>query len=109
TSSDFYELIRLDPSYRVFWEDNSHTDIPASLEEMYILFESLEKGSADKLKKFLADAAYKYDVGMNDLVFKPSLKWSEFLDMRIAKGMFKMHLFSNFSSYIRSYFKHPKI
>jgi phytoene desaturase len=109
TTSDFYELIRLDPSYRVFWEDDSFTDIPASMEEMYALFESLEKGSAAKLKKFLADASYKYQVGMNDLVFKPSLKWTEFLDARIAKGMFKMHLFSNFSKYIRSYFKHPKI
>jgi len=109
TTSDFYELVRLDPSYRVFWEDDSFTDVPASLDEMYIWFESLEPGSADKLKKFLKDAAYKYEVGMNDLVHKPSLKWTEFLDARIAKGMLKMHLFSNFSSYIRTYFKHPKI
>jgi phytoene desaturase len=109
TTSDFYNLIRLDPSYRVFWEDESHTDIPASMDEMYALFESLEKGSADKLKKFLKDAEYKYNVGMNDLVFKPSLKWTEFVDARIAKGVFKMHLFSSFSKYIRSYFKHPKI
>ena len=25
--SDFYNLKRLDPSYRVFWNDDSHTDV----------------------------------------------------------------------------------
>lgn len=109
TTSDFYDLIRLDPSYRVFWEDETHTDIPANMVEMFALFESLEPGSSLKLKKFLAEAAYKYEVGMNDLVHKPSLKWTEFIDIRIAKGMMKMHLFSNFSGYIRKYFSHPKI
>lgn len=109
TSTDFYELIRLDPSYRVFWQDQTVTDIPANLNEFYALFESLEKGSARKLKKFLVEAAYKYDVGINDLVYKPSLKWGEFVDMRILKGLFKMHLTSSFSGYIRKYFKNPKI
>ena len=109
TSTDFYELIRLDPSYRVFWQDDTTTDIPANLNEFYALFESIEKGSADKLKKFLAEAAYKYDVGINDLVYKPSLKWGEFADMRILKGLFKMHLTSSFSRYIRKYFQNPKI
>lgn len=109
TSSDFYDLVRLDPSYRVFWTDDSHTDIPANLESFYALFESLEPGSGEKLKKFLSEAAYKYDVGINDLVYKPGLKWSEFADMRILKGLFKLHMTSSFSGYIRKYFKHPKI
>lgn len=109
TASDFYDLVRLDPSYRVIWPDGTSTDIPANLQSFYDLFESIEAGSAEKLKKFLAEAAYKYDVGINDLVYKPSLKWSEFADMRILKGLFKMHLTSSFSGYIRKYFQNPKI
>lgn len=109
TASDFYDLVRLDPSYRVIWPDGTSTDIPANLQSFYDLFESIESGSGEKLKKFLAEAAYKYDVGINDLVYKPSLKWSEFADMRILKGLFKMHLTSSFSGYIRKYFTNPKI
>jgi len=30
TTSDFYELKRLDPSYTVFWEDKTETPIPAN-------------------------------------------------------------------------------
>jgi phytoene desaturase len=109
TTSDFYELKRLDPSYRVFWQDNSSNDIPASLNEFHAWFEKLEPGSSKKLDKFLSEAKYKYEVGINDLVHKPSISVFEFADMRIAKGAFKMHLFSSFSKYIRKYFSHPKI
>lgn len=109
TSSDFYELKRLDPSYRVYWSDQSYTDVPANMKEIENWFESLEPGSSEKLQLFLKDAKYKYEVGMQDLVHKPSLSIFEFADIRILKGFMNMHLFSSFSKYIRKYFKHPKI
>ena len=109
TTSDFYELKRLDPSYRIFWKDNSQSDIPASEKELFQWFEELEPGSSKKLQSFLAEAKYKYEVGMQDLVYKTSLKLTEFADMRILKGLFKLHLLSSFSKYIRTYFKDEKI
>lgn len=109
TTKDFYQLERLDPSYRVFWKDNTQDDVPANIDEFYKWFEDLEPGSTKKLDQFLKEAAYKYEVGMNDLVHKPSLKITEFADMRIVKGTLKLHLFSSFTKYIKSYFSHPKI
>jgi len=76
TTSDFYELKRLDPSYRIFWQDNTQSDIPASEQALFNWFEELEPGSSKKLQLFLAEAKYKYEVGMQDLVYKPSLKVS---------------------------------
>lgn len=109
TTSDFYELVRLDPSYRVFWEDGSQDDVPADMLKMEEWFESLEPGSGEKLKAFLEDAKYKYNVGMKDLVYKPSLSIFEFADRRILGGLVKMHLLKSFSKFIRGYFSHPKI
>lgn len=109
TTADFYDLKRLDPSYRIFWEDETDTDIPASEEKLFAWFEQMEPGSSENLKRFLKDAAYKYDVGMKDLVFKPGLSLLEFADPRVIKGLFKMHLLSSFSTYIRKYFKNEKI
>ncbi len=109
TTSDFYELKRLDPSYRVYWQDHSYTDVPANMNEMEAWFESMESGSSLKLREFLKDAKYKYEVGMQGLVFKPSLSLMEFADSRVLKGLLNMHLLSSFSKYIRKYFKHPKI
>ena len=109
TTADFYTLKRLDPSYQVVWQDGTKSPIPADLNELHDWFESLEKGSSKNLTKFLEEAAYKYEVGMTDLVFKPSLKVIEFADMRIVKGLLKLHLLSSFTTYIKKYFSHPKI
>ena len=52
TSSDFYELKRLDPSYRVYWSDKSYTDVPANMKEIENWFESLEPGSSKSFSHF---------------------------------------------------------
>lgn len=109
TTSDFYQLVRLDPSYQVIWDKHDTDKIPSSLRDLEMYFEKLEPGSSIKLQQFLADAEKKYQIGMKDLVYKPSLKLSEFADTRILKGLFKMHLFKSYSSFIRKYFSHPKI
>lgn len=109
TAADFYELRRLDPSYRVYWNDTTHSDIPATMGELEALFESFEPGSSIKLRAFLKDAKYKYEVGMKDLVYKPSLKLTEFMDFRLLKGLFSMDLTNSFSNYVNRYFKHPKL
>jgi phytoene desaturase len=109
TASDFYELKRLDPSYRVYWPDQTHSDIPATMGELEAMFESFEPGSALKLHDFLKDAKYKYEVGMKDLVYKPSMKVTEFMDFRLLKGLFSMDLTNSFSTYINRYFAHPKL
>lgn len=107
--SDYYELDRLDPSYQVFFEDKKGVDIPASLEEMYQLFDSIENGSSVRLKQFLKEAEYKYEVGINDLVHKPGRSLTEFIDARLAVGVLKLHVFQSISKYIRKYFNHPKL
>lgn len=109
TTADFYELKRLDPSYRVYWADHSLSDIPATMGELEAMFESLEPGSAIKLRAFLKDAKYKYEVGMKDLVYKPSMKLTEFMDVRLLKGLLSMDLTNSFSTYINRYFTHPKL
>jgi phytoene desaturase len=109
TTADFYELVRLDPSYAVFWQDGDKTNIPADEKELMQWFEKMEPGSSAHLRTFLAEAKYKYEVGMKELVHKPSLKLTEFADMRILKGLVKLNLLSSFSKYIRKHFKNEKI
>ena len=106
--SDYYSLTRLDPSYSVYYPQNK-IDIPADYNELRNLFESLEKGSAEKLDKFLAEAEYKYDVGVKKLVFKPSLSATEFLDIDLAKGILKLDVFTNMRKHIGKYFKNPQL
>nr|MBP9690001.1 FAD-dependent oxidoreductase [Bacteroidia bacterium] len=103
TTSDFYELKRLDPSYQVFDKDGNGVNIPANLQQLEDLFEKYEPGSALKLRKFLKEAEYKYEVGINDLVYKPSISLLEFADMRLLKGLIKMDVFTSIKKHVRSF------
>ncbi len=106
--SDYYSLHRLDPSYRIYWDDG-YTDMPADFEELKKIFESIEPGSAEKLEKYLKGAAYKYEVGVNKLVYKPSRSLTEFMDWETISGVFKLQVFSSIKSHIAKYFQHPKL
>jgi len=105
---DYYQLKRLDPSYQIFFP-NEVMKIPASVEELYGLFESIEHGSADKLKTFLDHAQYKYNVGMDEFVQKPSLSITEFMDFRIVKSALKLNMFSSLSKEVRKLFKDARL
>lgn len=108
-TSDFYSLIRLDPSYTVVFGKDDELDIPADYNLFRNVFESLEKGSATKLDKFLDEAAYKYKVGINNLVYKPARSLWEFMSVKLLIDMVKMDIFMSFQSHINKYFQHSKI
>lgn len=107
--SDYYQLDRLDPSYAVFFGKDDRVDIPANYSELRELFESYEKGSAKGLDKFLEEAAYKYKVGMNDLVHKPSQSIFEFAKWEVVSGVFRMQLFQSLSKHLKNFFSHEKL
>lgn len=109
TQSDFYELDRLDPSYRVYFGRQDFTDVPADYQELRAYFESREKGAAKNLDLFLEHAQYKYEVGMKEFVVKPSLSILEFMDIRILKSAWKLNMFSSISKEVRKLFKDPHL
>ncbi len=106
--SDYYDLKRLDPSYRLYWPDRE-MDIPADYKALQRLFESIEPGSATQLDHFMQEAAYKYEVGINKLVHKPGQQWSEFADWDLVKGVFKLDVFTSIKKHVAKHFKHPQL
>lgn len=107
--TDYYELVRLDPSYQVIFEGDDAVDIPASMAELRQLFESLEPGSAARLDAFLAQAKYKYEVGINKFVHLPSRSVTEFIDWEIVKGAVRLDLLQSMAKHARKFFSHPKL
>ena len=106
---DMYDLKRLNPGYRVFFNDNEHIDVPASKDELYQLFEQHEAGSAKKLKVFLDQAEYKYHTAMADYVNRISDSILDFFDLKIIIKSFSLQLFSSLQKEVRSKFTNPKL
>jgi len=108
-TSDYYKLIRLDPSYSVFFGKEDIMDIPANLDQFKLVLEKLEPGVSEKLDDFLKQAAFKYQRGIYDLVHRPSVSLFEFFDLKLFRDVLKMDIFQSMSKHIRKYFKNEKI
>ncbi len=106
--TDYYSIKRLNPSYRVYWE-NDFTDIPANIDQLKQVFESIEKGSAAKLDSYLKEAEFKYNVGINRLVYKPGQSLTEFFDWQVIKGAMKLDILTSISKHIAKYFKDARL
>lgn len=109
TVADYYELKRLDPSYRVYFEGGEYVDVPANWHDLGQLFEKWESGSARKLDQFLAEAEVKYREGIGNLVFKPGQSILEFANFTTLNGLIQLDLLSNFKKHVLRFFRHPKI
>ena len=105
---DYYTLKRLDPSYRIYWENDS-CDLPADYDQLKNLFESIEKGSSVQLDKYLKEAAHKYKIGIQNLVYKPGQSVSEFFEWEVISNMLRLDVFTSIKKHIARHFKNEKL
>ncbi|MEP1035361.1 phytoene desaturase family protein [Ekhidna sp.] len=106
--SDYYQLDRLNPSYRIKFKTDT-MDIPASMLELEKLFDKIEAGSSQKLRSFLKQAKYKYDLGVKKLVYKPSRSLLEFVDLKLLLGLLKLDVFTSMAKHVRKHFEDERL
>ncbi|SDL69230.1 phytoene desaturase [Salinimicrobium catena] len=106
---DLYDLQLLDPSFDVVFGRNDKVSVPENYGELKRLFERIEPGSGVQLDRFMEEARYKYEQGMQKLVYMPGLSLNEFIDIDLVKGALRLQVFSSFSKHVRKFFKHPKL
>ena len=107
--ADFYELERLDPHYRVFWDDGDRADVPADPAAAAELFESYEAGAGEAFRRYLADAETAYDVGMERFVLPGRSRFRDYLSTDVVAGGRKLNLLDTLDEHVRSYVEHPKL
>ena len=107
--NDYYQLCRLDPSYKVVLPQHEVWDIPAGINELKAFFESVEAGAGERLMAFLKEAQVKYELSMNGLVKKPALSWSEYMRMDVMTGMLKTKVFRSLRKHVASHFKDERL
>ncbi|EDM43368.1 phytoene dehydrogenase (phytoene desaturase) [unidentified eubacterium SCB49] len=105
--SDYYELIKLSPAYSVYFGNNDYITIEDTLEKICAAFEKEEKGSAVKLKKFIAKAQSNYDIAIKDLVYRPGVSPLELVTPATARKIDQF--FSTISKDVRKSFKNPRL
>ena len=105
--SDYYELIKLSPAYRVYYGIEDFIAIADNLDEIIKTFESIEKGSGSVLAKFMAEAKSNYDIAIKDLVYRPGVSALELITKETALKVGQF--FSNISKDVRKKFKNERL
>ena len=106
-TSDYYIIDKLDPAYRIFFEDEVMT-IGDSLEKICLEFERIEKGSGVKLKKFIEKAQENYGIAVNKILYKaPGISPKELVTTETILRIDQF--FKTISQEVRKRFKNPKL
>ncbi|PSG88027.1 phytoene desaturase family protein [Aurantibacter aestuarii] len=105
-TSDYYQLDKLSPAYKIFFEDDTIT-IGDCMDKICVEFERIEPGSSIPLKKFIKTAQENYDIAINKVVLKPGLSPLELITPETVTRLDQF--FKTISSEVRKRFKNPKL
>jgi phytoene desaturase len=105
--SDYYELEKLSPAYKVFFGKNDSITIEDSLDKICAAFEAEEPGSSKKLKQFIEEAKNNYDIAIKDLVYRPGVSPLELVTPTTAGKIGQF--FSTISKEVRKEFTNQKL
>lgn len=107
--SDYYELVRLDPSYRIYFGPSDYVDVPGELDGVRELFEHHEPGAAAKLDEYLEVAEYQYGAAMREFLYKDYRSLFDFFNRRTMVEGRKLHVFQSMDDYARRYFASERL
>jgi len=103
--ADYYDLKRLDPAYRVFFEPGRGIDVSSDLGQAARLFESFEPGGAEKLRRYVRQSQYKYEVAMREFLYKNYTSVFDFLNRRMLIEGSRLNVFGSLDRMVGRRFK----
>jgi len=109
---DHLKLIKLSPSYRVFFPGDEkfpvldmYSDIAKDLDT----FEKLEPGSGDKIKKYLKQSGEQYELAKHQFMYRNYNSVFDFLQKDFIKEGLKMNPFQTMEKYLDKWFKDERL
>ena len=108
--SDHLKLKKLQPSYRIFFrKDPTPLDIHSDLDIDTSTFERIESGSGEKLRAYLKQSEYQYEVATKHFMYKNYDTVFDFLNRRVMTEGQKLSVFSKMHSFVSRFFKSKKL
>lgn len=108
--SDHLDLLRLGPSYRIFFKDTDRSvDIHADLSRDLPTIEALEPGAAAKLQEYLKLSEYQYNIALQGFMYKNYDTIFDFLNLQTATQGRKLEVFSRMHTYVEKFFKTDEV
>jgi phytoene desaturase len=108
--SDYYDLQRLDPHYRVFFKDGDTVDARGDPDAMRETFESYETGAGEAFDEYLATSQKHYETAMEKFVYEDRSRLRDWVDTDVMTAApIGMQLLGSMESHVDKYVDHPKL
>ena len=103
--ADHLDLIRLDPSYRIYFKGQKrHFDFYSDLARDLPTFEKLELGSGVQLQKYLELSKNQYEIALGGFMYKNYDTVFDFFNKQVANEGRKLEVFARMSDYVAKFF-----
>lgn len=107
---DHLDLKRLSPSYRIFFRNNGEPlDINSNIDVDAATFERIEPGAGEKLRAYLKQSEYQYEVATQHFMFKNYDRVWDFFNKRVMTEGQKLSVFSTMHKFVSRFFKSNKL
>ena len=106
---DYLQMVRLDPSWRCFFDDGTVIDLKDSTDEMVVSLNQKQAGLGDKYRAFLGTSEDLHTISDKFFFWKPvgsmmdTLEMRGMFDVKVLKDVMKMRLGKTVSGLIREY------
>jgi phytoene desaturase len=108
--SEYYDLQRLDPHYRIFFKDGDQCDARGDHAYMRELFESYESGAGERFDDYLATSQRHYETAMEKFVYEDRSQLRDWVDTDVMTAApVGLQLVGSMQSHVEKYFEHPKL
>ncbi len=110
--SDHLDLVKLSPSYRVFFSNDKElpvVDIHSDLEKDLPLFEKLEPGITPKITEYLKRSGEQYAMAKDTFMYRNLGFSTDFLKWSIIKKGIELNPFQTMQSYLNKWFKSDRL
>lgn len=106
--SDFYQLQRLDPAYRIYFGPKDYVDMSPDYQQVRKLFDRLEPDGASKLDRYLEQAGYQYQIAMDKFIYKSYSSWADLIDKDLMLNGMKLQVFGSIGDLAAKFFTNPQ-
>ncbi len=106
---DHLDLIRLDPTYRAHFHDESTLDLTSLLPDMRRQLDAIEPGSFEAFLRFMAEGYRSYNLSLEKFVGRNFYSYLQYFDLKNLPLLFKMKALVKHAANTASYFKDPRL
>ena len=106
---DHLDLRRVDPTYHLYFQDDSQFRLTSDLHDLLAQVEAIEPGSFRRTLDYLGKGRRFYELSMPTLIGRDFNSLPEFLNPRMLRLFLQVKAYRQHASYVRRFFKSEKL